>query len=496
MKKTLISLIAIVLLITLVAMPINVKADSEYPPEVRFGSGEGVELSSVKGASYDKTSNVLTLSNVNYTENELFASMVGDSFTIKVEGTNTISGILVSDGSITITGEGTLNITGKTPINVEGKKLVVDEKVTVKMTSTNGTLIQMSENNSVTLKNGQSVSLQKVKLGSYPKYISGKIGDDIGTYPVYADKSGNSYGVDSFSKKVYNISEKAAGKNDWGEDYYNFTENTTVNIDDLTEVNVDYFSYQVNGTALTIEPKTEENKEEENKQEENKEEENKQEENKKEENKEEAKEPTVVAEEGADEEDVAAAKEVGSLVDEILAGKEVEGIDAETATTVVAAKAAGKEVKVDFSSKEVKKEEVAEDVEKAEQKLAANEKIAGIFDVSINLKAGNDQLGKVTKLNKKVAFKLPIPEELRTVPAGYERIFSLLNIHGGVTNRIDVESDGENVSGESDEYSTYVLTYTDKKITSNPETGDAISLFVGMFAISTVGAIAVFRKIK
>lgn len=205
---------------------------------------------------------------------------------------------------------------------------------------------------------------------------------------------------------------------------------------------------------------------------------------------------TVIPEEDASEEDVSAAKEVSSLVDDILAGKEVEGIDAETATKVVAAKAAGKEVKVDFSSKEVKKEEVAEDVEKAEQKLAANEKIAGIFDVSINLKAGNDQLGKVTKLNKKVAFKLPIPEELRTVPAGYERIFSMLRIHDGLTSRMDVDSDGENVSGESEEYSTYVLTYTDKKITSNPETGDMIALSVAIFAITTAGAVVVFRKLK
>ncbi|MBP3255750.1 MAG: hypothetical protein J6M60_04610 [Clostridia bacterium] len=251
--------------------------------------------------------------------------------------------------------------------------------------------------------------------------------------------------------------------------------------------------------ALPEDDEEEPAKEEEKKNEEQTKEEEKtteEETNKEDEKEETKKESTVVAEDTANEEEVAAAEEVGALVDDVLAGKEVEGIDAETATKVVAAKAAGKEVKVDFSSKEVKKEEVAEDVEKAEQKLAANEKIAGIFDVSINLKAGNDQLGKVTKLNKKVAFKLPIPEELRTVPAGYERIFSMLRIHDGLTSRMDVDSDGENVSGESDEYSTYVLTYTDKKITSNPETGDMIALSVAIFAITTAGAVVVFRKLK
>ena len=196
-----------------------------------------------------------------------------------------------------------------------------------------------------------------------------------------------------------------------------------------------------------------------------------------------------------DDETARLLEEIRKMLDDLLAGAQPVGIDENTASGVAGARAAGKQVKVDLSAKEVAREEVAEDVEKAEAKLEANEKVAGIFDVSINLKAGNDQLGKVTKLNKKVAFKLPIPEELRTVPAGYERIFSMLRIHAGVANRMDVESDGENVSGESDEYSTYVLTYTDTKITSNPKTGDMVPVFIGIYIISIAG-IVVIRKVR
>ena len=223
---------------------------------------------------------------------------------------------------------------------------------------------------------------------------------------------------------------------------------------------------------------------------ENNQEENNQEESKKEEDKDEF----VIASDDNNVVDVLA--EIRKMLDDLLAGTNPIGIDEDTARGVAKARSEGKQIKVDLSAKEVAKEEVAEDVEKAEQKLAVNEKIAGIFDVSINLKVDNQQLGKVTKLNKKLAFKLPIPKELRTVPAGYERIFSMLKIHDGVTKRIDAKSDGENVSGESDEYSTYVLTYTDKKITSNPETGDMIALSVAMFVASTTGAVLVLKKIR
>lgn len=293
------------------------------------------------------------------------------------------------------------------------------------------------------------------------------------------------YFITSFPSKGEGYDEAFEGKFEEDKDYYfefeyGTKEGYIFDNDLVINVNGEKVTYELNGWGMAyVKINVSSKNEEENKQEQNKEE-------------------FVIADDDDDDVDDETAillDEIRKMLDDLLAGACPKGIDEATASGVAGARAAGKQVKVDLSAKETAKEEVAEDVAKAEAKLEANEKVAGIFDVSINLKAGNDQLGKVTKLNKKVAFKLPIPEELRTVPAGYERIFSMLRIHDGVAKRMNVESDGENVSGESDEYSTYVLTYTDTKITSNPKTGDMVPVFIGIYIISIAG-IVVIRKVR
>ena len=208
------------------------------------------------------------------------------------------------------------------------------------------------------------------------------------------------------------------------------------------------------------------------------------------------KESTVVAEDTDNEEEVAAAEGVGALVDEILAGKEVEGIDEETATKIIAAKTEGKAVKVEVENKQVEAEEVKEDAEKIEELIGEKASIGVLFDVNVLAKADGTTLGKVTKLGNKVRLALAIPEDLQAVPSGYTRTFGVATVHNGVASEVDSEVDGDKIYTFADRFSTYAITYTDTKETSNPKTGDTIALSVAIVMASIAGAVEVFRKLK
>lgn len=127
MKKFLSLLLSIGLVIGMV--PMNVMAQNgpcqdEYPPAyIEFFDGENGtyiystfsqdQIGKIKGVSYDKASNTLTLDNVKRDE-KLITNVMGDDFKILLKGDNSLKSIIVwgdgYGGNLTITGDGKLTL--------------------------------------------------------------------------------------------------------------------------------------------------------------------------------------------------------------------------------------------------------------------------------------------------------------------------------------------------------------------------------------------------
>ena len=137
-------------------------------------------------------------------------------------------------------------------------------------------------------------------------------------------------------------------------------------------------------------------------------------------------------------------------------------------------------------------------------KLIANKNIAMAYDIFYegyigeNYVVGSDK----TELEKAVEVVLEIPEDLKELPKGYTRIYSVIRLHYNMTdNKFEVEEldasdngDGT-VSFESDKFSTYVLTYTDVKEELPAKTGDInIIMLIGEIIIAIGGIIVSSKK--
>ena len=87
-------------------------AGSAYGLWDENGDWQAVALSQVEGASYDRGSNVLTLTN--FSGPVLNVNMMGNGFTVKLVGENRLDAILVwgfsYGGSVTFTGDGSLTV--------------------------------------------------------------------------------------------------------------------------------------------------------------------------------------------------------------------------------------------------------------------------------------------------------------------------------------------------------------------------------------------------
>ena len=163
MKKFLSLLLSIGLVIGMV--PMNVMAQNgpcqdEYPPAyIEFFEGENGtyiystfsqdQIGKIKGVSYDKASNTLTLDNVKRDE-KLITNVMGDDFKILLKGDNSLKSIIVwgdgYGGNLTITGDGKLTLnsekTENTAITIQAEytegKVKIEKNVQMEMYAKEG----------------------------------------------------------------------------------------------------------------------------------------------------------------------------------------------------------------------------------------------------------------------------------------------------------------------------------------------------------------------
>ena len=162
-----------------------------------------------------------------------------------------------------------------------------------------------------------------------------------------------------------------------------------------------------------------------------------------------------------------AAEEVKKLVEQIVAGNEVEGMDAALVGKINDAIADGKDIKVQVTSPKVAEADVQADADKIREKVretVGNDAVvAAFYDIDVNVLIDGALAGNVTKLGHKIPLRLAVPDDLPAVPAGFTRVFSVFKLHGGVASKLSANMNGIWCEFESDEFSTYALVYEDVK---------------------------------
>ena len=156
-----------------------------------------IDNEAIKGASYDRKTNTLTLKDFNHPELHLETNMMGDDFKLKVSGACSLSTISVwgdgYGGSLLITGSGTLNVNTDSAANYAvtlypencTAKLAFDGSVKANLYGSKGVaaIIGANKNDSGTgfaFADGKGHSVEsKAQVEYNPKYVVGYLYENL-----------------------------------------------------------------------------------------------------------------------------------------------------------------------------------------------------------------------------------------------------------------------------------------------------------------------------
>lgn len=119
----------------------------------------------------------------------------------------------------------------------------------------------------------------------------------------------------------------------------------------------------------------------------------------------------------------------------------------------------GNQVTVEITMEELDDKSV-NDEEKQEilQKMGKNQTVHQYFDISVLVRTGEKELGKLTELTEKMTFSMEIPKEL--IQEG--RTFYIINLHNSEVKRIDAILNGTKLEFATAHFSTFALAYEDE----------------------------------
>lgn len=132
-----------------------------------------------------------------------------------------------------------------------------------------------------------------------------------------------------------------------------------------------------------------------------------------------------------------------------------------------------------------------------EKSIETNVNIGRYLDVNLFKKVDEEESVKITELNKPINISFTIPDELLNINSKINRTFEVYVLHDNLVTKTNVEINDNTGTFEADRFSTYVLTYTDTKIISNPQTGDNVLFYISMLGLSLLGltgTILYFKK--
>lgn len=151
-------------------------------------------------------------------------------------------------------------------------------------------------------------------------------------------------------------------------------------------------------------------------------------------------------------------QEVSDVINDITSGNITTSVNEETAKKIEDAVISGSSITVEVMYDN--NIAVTENEKNLANKItAADETVAGYFDLSIILKAGDKELGNLTQLSKPMTFKVAIPTDF--IKEGRE--YFIIRIHNGLAEKLDttLNEDGT-LSFSTDKFSTYALAYADQ----------------------------------
>ena len=168
--------------------------------------------------------------------------------------------------------------------------------------------------------------------------------------------------------------------------------------------------------------------------------------------------------------DEKAKETIKNVADKIIAGDESvkDYTSEETAKAVVEAVQDGKAISVAAVVEEAdtEKEEVKADTAKIQEELEtltadskATATVAMYLDLNLQIKADEDVIGNVTKLDVPVTFTVLVPENLQQEG----RTFYVLRVHNGGVEKLNTKVEGNTLTFKTDRFSTYAIVYEDQK---------------------------------
>lgn len=168
-----------------------------------------------------------------------------------------------------------------------------------------------------------------------------------------------------------------------------------------------------------------------------------------------------------------AEKVLNNMIDNAIAGKDVAGMDDETAKAVKDAVANGEVITTEVIADTLTEAPAdAEDVRKAAQKLANKYDIDLVIekylDLGVNVKVDNKVVGELTELDSPVEFTIAVPEDVQKIAKSYFVIRNHETAKGNETSIIvpKVNEDGT-LTFKTDKFSTYALAYSESEVKDN-----------------------------
>ena len=185
-------------------------------------------------------------------------------------------------------------------------------------------------------------------------------------------------------------------------------------------------------------------------------------------------------------EDKKAAELTNDLVEKIVKGKTVKGIDKELKAKILKAVDDDKDIKVDLVKTEVKESEIKSDARLINKETNKNTIVLGYYDIDITVTIDNEVVGNITILDKEIELSIKLPSDIEKVKEGYTRNYIVYRLHDGEIEKLNANLDGDNVVFKTDKFSTYALAYED---IANPKTIDNVVTYIILGALAIIGIV-------
>ena len=134
-----------------------------------------------------------------------------------------------------------------------------------------------------------------------------------------------------------------------------------------------------------------------------------------------------------------------------------------------------------------------------EAKLPENSTVVGYYNIDAILKSGSFEF-KIEELDNEIEITIDLPKTIEQPKKGYSRKYFVIREHNGVAEilKANLNKKGE-LEFKTNKFSSYAVTYVDKRVDVNPDTGvNSILYIFGMLASASMLVVSTlkFKKVN